>query len=107
MNIDNKKIVSMVDTSIPPMISGIKVTFVNGYSISIITGPGANAQPGLFEIAIFRGSVFATREVAQSRFPGEDYDDVIGFLTKEEVESWSVYVSNIGQLLESGNEVYQ
>lgn len=103
MNIDTKKIVSIEDTSIPPMISGMRVTFLNGYSISIITGVGANTQPGLFEIAIFRNGVFVTREVSEHRFNQAD-DDVIGYQTKEEVESWAIYVSNIGSQLESRNE---
>lgn len=53
-----------------------KITFPNGYTISIICKPGISygAEQGLFEIAIILN--------------GEILDDVHGYLSFEQVAEW-------------------
>lgn len=59
-----------------PMAYDNKITFPNGYKISIICIPGVSygAEQGLFEIAIYRN--------------GEMQDDVHGYLSFEQVAEW-------------------
>lgn len=77
--------------------SRLRVTFNNGYSLSIIRGDWSyGGESGLFEIAVIDSdNEWFTRQVNEAMFGEELYDDVKGWQTESEVKQWAIFVANL------------
>lgn len=77
----------------------IRVTFKNGYGLSIIKGFGSyGSRHGLFEIAVFDKDGEMTGEL----FDAEDHGDTV--LSHCDIDKLNHYINKIGKLVENGIE---
>lgn len=79
----------IVSTESNPTSGGAIITFTNGYGASVISNEYSyGGKEGLFEIAVLDYTGCITYDTSIT-------DDVIGYLTKDEVIEYLVQISNL------------